>query len=140
MSAPLTDLPSSISSSGHVDGLGRRMLAIDRETGAMMERLRLRPELSAFESALRRRVEELAHFEDERFARPFSVERDPASGELSVLSEFVAGSRMSDLLETAQDAGLVPGVDVALGFLLEALPALSTFHATTGGAHGLIDP
>ena len=140
MSAPLTDLPSSISSSGHVDGLGRRLLAIDRETGAMMERLRLRPELSAFESALRHRVDELAHFEDERFARPFSLERDSESGDLGVLSEFVAGSRMSDLLETAQEAGLVPGVDVALGFLLEALPALSTFHATTGGPHGLVDP
>ena len=140
MSAPLTDLPSSISSSGHVDGLGRRLLAIDRETGAMMERLRLRPELSAFESALRHRIDELAHFEDERFARPFSIQRDPESGELSVLSEFVAGSRLSDLLETAHEAGLVPGVDVALGFLLEALPALSTFHATTGGAHGLVDP
>ncbi len=140
MSAPLTDLPSSISSSGHVDGLGRRLLAIDRETGAMMERLRLRPELSAFESALRHRVDELAHFEDERFARPFSVERDSESGDLGVLSEFVAGSRMSDLLETAHEAGLVPGVDVALGFLLEALPALSTFHATTGGPHGLVDP
>jgi hypothetical protein len=140
MSAPLTDLPSSISSSGHVDGLGRRLLAIDRETGAMMERLRLRPELCAFESALRHRIDELAHFEDERFARPFSIQRDPESGELSVLSEFVAGSRLSDLLETAHEAGLVPGVDVALGFLLEALPALSTFHATTGGAHGLVDP
>ena len=140
MSAPLTDLPSSISSSGHVDGLGRRLLAIDRETGAMMERLRLRPELSAFESALRHRVDELAHFEDERFARPFAVERDSESGDLGVLSEFVAGSRMSDLLETAQEAGLVPGVDVALGFLLEALPALSTFHATTAGPHGLVDP
>jgi hypothetical protein len=139
MSAPITDLPSSISSSGHIDGLGRRVLAFDRETGAILERLHLRPELAAFEAPIRQRVEQLATFEDERFARPGSVERDPASGDLTVLSEFVAGSRLSDLLETAEESGLVPGVDVALGFLLEALPAISSFHTSTGCSHGLID-
>jgi hypothetical protein len=141
MSAPQTDLPPSfISSSGHVDGLGRRLLTFNRESGAMMERLHLRPELSAFESAIRQRLELLAAFEDDRFARPYQVERNTETGELTVLSEFIAGSRLSDLLEAAQDTGLVPGVDVALGFLLDALPALSVFHKTTGSAHGLIDP
>jgi hypothetical protein len=141
MSAPIPDVSlSSISSSGHVDGLGRRVLAFDRETGAILERLHLRPELAAFESAIRQQVDQLTAFEDERFARPGSVERDPATGDLTVLAEFVAGSRLSDLLETAEEAGAVPGVDVALGFLLEALPALSTFHAATGCTLGLIDP
>lgn len=139
MSAPITDLPSSVSSSGHIDGLGRRVLAFDRETGAILERLHLRPELAAFEAPIRQRVELLASLEDERFARPASVERDPASGDLTVLSEFVAGSRLSDLLETAEESGLVPGVDVALGFLLEALAAISSFHTSTGCSHGLID-
>lgn len=139
MSAPITDLPSSISSSGHIDGLGRRVLAFDRETGAILERLHMRPELAAFEAPIRQRVEQLASFEDERFARPGSVERDPDSGDLTVLSEFVAGSRLSDLLETAEESGLVPGVDVALGFLLEALPAISSFHTCSGCSHGLID-
>ena len=31
-------------------------------------------------------------------------------------------------------------MDVALGYLLEALPALSALHATAGFTHGLIDP
>ena len=43
------DSESSQSSSGYEDGLGRRVLAFDRETGEMLERLVLRPELSAFE-------------------------------------------------------------------------------------------
>jgi PEGA domain len=140
MSAPITDHPSSISSSGHVDGLGRRLLAFDRETGAILERLHLRPELAAFELAIRERIDQLASFDDERFARPGSVERDPATGDLTVLSEFVAGSHLSDLLETADEGGLVPGVEVALGFLLEALPAISSFHSAAHCSHGLIAP
>jgi hypothetical protein len=140
MPAPITDFQSSVSSSGHVDGLGRRVLAFDRETGAMLERLHLRPELAAFETALRRRVDQLTTLDDERLARPSSVEREPGSGDLTVLSEFIAGSRLSDLLETAEESGLVPGVDVALGFLIEALPAISSLHTATGFTHGLIDP
>ena len=141
MSAPATDVPSSsISSSGHEDGLGRRVLAFDRETGAILERLHLRAELAAFEGPLRARVEKLSVFEDDRFARPLAVERTEPAGDLTVLSEFVAGSRITDLLETSQDGGLVPGVDVALGFLLEALPAIAAFHTATGFTHGLIDP
>jgi hypothetical protein len=141
MSAPLTDLPlSSISASGLVDGLGRRVLAFDRETGVMLERLVLRPELAAFEAAIKLRVDLLAGIDDERFARPGTVQRDRETGDLAVVSEFVAGSRLSDIIEAAEEAGLVPGVDVALGFLLEALPAISTFHNVTGFAHGLIEP
>jgi hypothetical protein len=141
MSAPLTDLPlSSISASGLIDGLGRRVLAFDRETGVMLERLVLRPELAAFEAAIKERVDLLAAIDDERFARPGTVQRDRETGDLAVVSEFVAGSRLSDIIESAEEAGLIPGVDVALGFLLEALPAISTFHNVTGFAHGLIEP
>jgi hypothetical protein len=106
----------------------------------MLERLHLRPELTAFEQVLRRRVEHLAALEDERFARPAAVERDPASGELTVLAEFVAGSRLSDLLDTSSESAVVPGVDVALGYLLEGLAGLSALHTTHRVTHGLIDP
>jgi serine/threonine protein kinase len=141
MAAP-TSLPfsSSTSSSGHVDGLGRRSLSFDRETGAILERLHLRPELAAFESLLRQRVTSLSTLEDERFARPNAIERDPATGELTILSEFVTGSRLSDLLETSADTSVVPGVDVALGYLLETLPALSVLHRSHRAIHGLIHP
>ena len=36
----------------------------------MLERLHVRPELAAFEVAIRERVERLSTFEDARFARP----------------------------------------------------------------------
>jgi PEGA domain len=139
MSASASDLSSSsISSSGHIDGLGRRSLSFDRETGEMLERVHLQPELAALESLIRDRVTRLSTF-DERFAQPVRVERDPATGELTVLSEFITGSRLSDLLEATADAAIVPGVDVALGYLLDSLPALTLLHSIAGIAHGLID-
>src|SRR5688500_20336064 len=89
-----TPQPGSTTSSGFADGLGRRVLAFDREEGTMLERLVLRPELAAFETMLRDRVERLAALEDERLARPRTIERD-ADGSLTVVSEFVPGSRTS---------------------------------------------
>ncbi len=105
----------------------------------MLERVHLQPDLAAFESLIKARVARLSVFEDERFACPTRVERDPATGELTVLAEFITGSRLSDLLEATADAGIVPGVDVALGYLLDTLPALTLLHSTDGITHGLID-
>ena len=77
--------------------------------------------------------------EDERIARPRTIERD-VDGSLVVVSEFVPGSRLSDLLDTSAEPGTAPGVDVALGFLLDVLPALCGLHAGAGFAHGTISP
>src|SRR5688572_33430437 len=101
MPAPSTDplsLGASTTSSGFADGLGRRALAFDREEGTMLERLTLRPELAAFETMLRERLERVAALEDERLARLLSIEHD-SDGALVVVSEFVPGSRLSDLLD-----------------------------------------
>jgi hypothetical protein len=141
MAASSSALPvpaTSTTSSGFADGLGRRVLAFDREEGVMLERLVLRPELAAFEGILRDRVERLGGLEDERLARPRTVERE--AGGLAVVSEFVPGSRLSDLLETSAGLGHAPGVDAALGFLLDVLPALCGLHAGVGFAHGTITP
>jgi hypothetical protein len=106
----------------------------------MLERIHVRPELAVFEPVLKRRVAQLASIEDERFARPSAIERDHATGELIVVAEFVTGSRLSDLLDVSADAAVVPGVDAALGYLLESLQALSTLHVGHRLVHGLIDP
>src|SRR5215218_3553410 len=105
----LASQAASTTSSGFTDGLGRRALAFDREEGVMLERLVLRPELGAFEAMLRERLDRLASLEDERVARPRTIERD-VDGSLVVVSEFVPGSRLADLLETAAEAGTPPGV------------------------------
>jgi PEGA domain len=142
MPAPSTDplsLGASTTSSGFADGLGRRVLAFDREEGAMLERLTLRPELAAFEGMLRERLERVAAIEDERIARPRSIGHE-TDGSLVVISEFVPGSRLSDLLDIAADQGTAPGVDAAFGYLLDVLPALCGLHAGAGFAHGTIAP
>ena len=104
----------------------------------MLERLVLRPELAAFEQLIQDRVERVAALEDERIARPRTLERDEDG--LAVVSEFVPGSRLSDLLEASTDTGIVPGIDAALGYLLDILPALCGLHAGAGFAHGAIAP
>ena len=144
MSVPPASSPASLSTSGYEDGLGRRTLIFDRETGGILERLQLRPELAAFERVIRERVEQSAAFEDERFTNARSVERDSRSGAVLIVSEFVPGNRLSDVLEAlsvdvAEDA-TGPGLDAALGFLLEVLPALAAFHAATGFTHGAVGP
>ncbi|MDQ3212246.1 MAG: PEGA domain-containing protein [Acidobacteriota bacterium] len=144
MSVPPVDLPASLSASGYEDGLGRRTLLFDRETGGILERLHLRPEFAAFERAIRERMDAAAGFDDERFANARSIERDPRTGGVSIVSEFVPGNRLSDLLEglvvDGAEEAVGPGLDAALGFLLEVLPALTALHQTTGFTHGAMGP
>ncbi len=143
MSAPPPPaLPASLSTSGYEDGLGARALAFDRECGSVLERVVVRPELAAFERSLRERADRFAAFDDERVARVREIVRDRHSGTLTVVSEFVAGHRLSDLLEDVCDRGrdenAAPSVDVALGFLLQILPALAALHSAAGPPHGAI--
>jgi membrane protein involved in colicin uptake len=132
------DAGLSESSSGYEDGLGRRVLVFDRESGEMRERLRLRPELRVFITLLQERVPRVADLDDERFAKPRAIETD-ADGRLVVVSDYVAGQRLSDLVDAAAEQGIVAGLDAGLGLLLEILPALSRLH-DAGLTHGALAP
>src|SRR5215831_8713491 len=132
------DTGSSESSSGFEDGLGRRVLVFDRESGEMRERLRLRPELRVFVKPLQQRLPLLAALENAQFARPRTIETE-ADGRLAVVSDYVAGRRLSDLVEAASEQAIVAGLDAGLGLLLEMLPALSQLH-DAGLTHGAIAP
>lgn len=143
MSAPPPEHPASLTSSGFEDGLGRRSLVFDRSAGVTIERLTVRPELGAFERALTDRTARLAAFEDERIARVRGVQRDPANGALTVDADFVPGSRLSDLIDVLAEGSedtAAAGLDVALGFLLEILPALGALHTTGRMSHGAVGP
>ena len=129
---------SSQSSTGYEDGLGRRVLGFDRESGTMLERLILRPELCAFEYALKERIAIVAGLDDERFAKPRTIEH-LVNGTLIVISEFVGGRRLSDIIEDAADHSIVAGLDAGLGLLLELLPAVARLH-DAGLTHGAIAP
>ena len=137
MSAPYLEPSSSISSSGYSDGLGWRELCFDREAGTILERLHLRPEVAAFSRAIRERTAHLGDLELPSLATPRAIEHD-ASGDIVVVSEIVAGTRLSHLLDLSREDAYVPGLDAAIGYLLEGLSTLGTLHAVAGVSHGLV--
>ena len=137
MAVTATDHSVSLSSSGYTDGLGRRVLEVDRETGEMIERLVVRPELTAFEHVLTTRVARGATLKDDRFAQPRDVSWDD-EGHLTVTSKYVNGRRLSDVIDLACFAGVIGGIDASIGLLLELLPALSFLHSEANFAHGLL--
>ncbi|MEO5896232.1 MAG: PEGA domain-containing protein [Vicinamibacterales bacterium] len=130
--------PTSVSTTGFADGLGRRSIRFDRESGTTLECLHLRPELAAFEPVLRdqaKLVEQLGH---ERIVRVQSLES--ASGRVTVVSELLDGDRLSDIIEArAGGDSAVSGMDAAFGFLLQVLPTISAMHAVSL-VHGAIAP
>jgi hypothetical protein len=103
----------------------------------MLERIVLRPELSAFAKAIGERLAVVVGLEDERFPRPRAVEA--REDRLTVVSEYLAGRRLSDIIDCAADHAIVAGLDAALGLLLEILPAVSRLH-DAGLAHGALAP
>jgi PEGA domain len=143
MSPPIAT-SSSTSASGYEDGFGRRGLAFDREDGAILEQLYLRPEFSIYERSLKETFARLAPHCGEHIVAPRALEKDRVSGELVAVSPFVTGERLSDLLdaasEHAREEGAVPGIEVALGFLLDVLPTLEALHSATGLSHGAVAP
>lgn len=128
----------SISTAGYEDGLGRRSVRFDREVGGMLECLHLRPELWGFQKDLRARSEAVASLEDERFVRVRAIDRGPHG--LVVVSELIPGGRLVDIVDARlRDDSAAFGIDTAIGFLLQTLPALATFH-TLSMAHGALAP
>jgi hypothetical protein len=129
-----------LSSSGFRDALGRRDLRFNRESGEIHECLFLRPELAAYESALRRRVGVLASLEDPRLVVLEAVEHDPESRRVAVISRHASGIRLVEVLRRARERELVPDLTVALHVTAELLMAAHSFQSLAGLPHGAITP
>src|SRR5688572_1838919 len=127
---------SSISTTGYLDGLGRRSIRFDRELGVALECLHVRPELRAYEDALLAQACALAGVTDADVVRIRSLERE--HGRLVVISELPLGDRLLDILD-ARAGGAAPGIDAAFGFLLKILPSLARLHGA-GITHGAVAP
>lgn len=128
----------------HHDGLGVRRLGHDGD-GGETELLCLRRELAgvpSFEFALRERVSRLSSFRHPSYARVRSVERsaDPDSP-LHLVSDRVAGIRLSELLGAAESRQLPFDVGAALCLVRQLVPAVAILHETARDAsHGAIAP
>lgn len=134
------EIRTLITSSGFRDGLGERVLAFDRAAGEVRERLRVRPELAAFEAALGAQIDRVSKLTDPRFPRARDVDRDRMTSQVVVVSDYMPGERLSDLLETASERGVFPDIAAALQTAGELLLAMASFSGALKTVHGAIAP
>src|SRR5690349_10437363 len=123
------------------DGLGDRRHAKD-QSGAALELLSIRQELAvvpSFEFALRERISRLATFKHPSFSRVRGLERSGAGEPLTLVSEEVAGVRLSDFLSGLGSRQLPVDIGAALGIIRQVIPAVATLHETVRDvAHGAL--
>jgi hypothetical protein len=144
---PETPLKANVASwyaPGLSDGLGDRLLMFDNTSSSPLELLRFRPELgeqAAFEDALRKRVRDLERLRHPAIARVRAVEWLGNGEGLALISNHVAGRRLSEVLARA-DVGLgAQGSGLALSLIRQLTPALAALQEHGGGiAHGVLTP
>lgn len=126
------------------DGFGQRRHALS-VAHEPLEVLAFRDELTSvwsFEFALRDRVNRLATFQSEHFARVRAVERLGKGGAtLALLSDHVPGTRLSEILEQAETRLLPIETNAALGLIRQLVSAVALLHKKAPDAsHGAIGP
>jgi len=125
------------------DGIGDRVVSIDATTGDLVQVLRINPALTAvpsFEFALRERVARLANFRHGAYARVRRVDRAAAHATaLSVVSDHIEGTRLSDIMRVAEERHLHLDINAALCLVQQLVPALALLHENArDAAHGLV--
>ncbi|HEX5213945.1 MAG TPA: hypothetical protein VFV98_00700, partial [Vicinamibacterales bacterium] len=122
---------------GLTDGLGDRLLMFDN-TASSLELLRFRRTFGdqpAFEAELRRRVDELKHFMHPAMARVRAVDSLGDGAGLALISNYVDGKRLIDVLHDAR------GASFATSLIQQIVPALVELHGQGDDvAHGAITP
>jgi len=125
------------------DGIGDRVVSTDPATGELVQVLRLNPSLTAvpsFEFALRERVARLANFRHLYFARVRRVDRAPSHATaLSLVSDHVEGTRLSEVLRVADERQLHLDINAAMYLVRQLVPAMALLHENArDAAHGLV--
>lgn len=109
------------------DGFGVRVLAWDAESGGPVEQLTFSPELAEvdeFAPALADLLSRHAASRHASFLRARRLDR-PAPGSLVLVSEHVAGWRLSDLLRLSAREGVPIDLTAALNLLRQLVPAVA---------------
>ena len=139
---PVQAQPRTSEAPDFVDGLGERTLLTESTSGESVEVLQLRPALTgvpSFEFALRERTARLANFRQNAFARVRRVDRT-ADG-LAVVSDHVAGFRLSQMLRVAEERALPVDTNAALCLIRQLLPAVALLHENAREvSHGALAP
>jgi hypothetical protein len=123
---------------GFSDALGDRKQMLENTNSAMAELLRFKREFSdgaGFETAIRQRIEELGSLHDPSVATIRRVEWLGAGEGLALISNQVAGRRLSELFND------VSGPAFAFEVIRQLAPALTAIQSQGEGiAHGLLTP
>ncbi len=122
------------------DGLGVRTTRTDG-TGDTIESLDVCAEIAAMRSSVRDRVDRLAKFRHARFA-PLRGATIPTDGACSIeiLSDHVAGTRVSAFLDAAGAGRVAIDTGAALHVAREVLAALAVLYEARAITHGAIGP
>ena len=112
-----------------VDGFGRRTRGIDPDSGDEVEVLELSSTLvehPGFVSALGDRVARFASVRHASYVHLRRLDR-PAADRLTLVSDAIAGWRLSHMLTASSSAGVPLDVTVVIGLLRQLLPAVALF-------------
>ena len=112
-----------------VNGFGRRSTGADAETGDEVELLELSSALvdhPAFVAALAERVARFAAVRHASYVHLRRLDR-PSPDRLVLVSDLTHGWRLSDMLATAQQAGITIDISVVIALLRQLLPAVALF-------------
>jgi serine/threonine-protein kinase len=123
---------------GLSDGLGDRLLMFDNTTASSLELLRFKREFGTapgFETALRRRIDELGGFTHSALAKVRAVEWLGDGEDLALVSNHTVGRRLSEMLRDAS------GTRFAVELIRQLAPVLAVLQRQTGGiGHGAVTP
>ncbi len=124
-----------------VDGFGRRVVRVSRDE-APVELLHLDVELAArpgFLDALRKRVTKVSALRLTSYTRVHRVDSD-GNGGATLVSEYVKGWRLADLLDVAETENLTFDIGVVMLLLRQLLPTAAMLSSqsrdTASGALG----
>jgi hypothetical protein len=131
------------------DGFGRRVVRVTRDD-APVELLQIDPALAehpGFADALRERVARFSSLRLTSYARAQKVETD-AQGGVTLVSEYVKGWRLADLLDVAETENLTFDIGVVMLLLRQLLPTAAmlsnqsrdTASGALGPEHLLLTP
>jgi PEGA domain len=126
-----------------IDGLGERRQILGSR-GEPLDVLRLSSalnEVPGVEFLLRERANRLDTFRHDAFVPVRGIDVDEPTGTLLVLSEHVAGVRLSALLAAAEKRSIAPDIDAVRSLLRQVVRAMATWRvAMRDVAHGAIGP
>jgi hypothetical protein len=125
------------------DGFGRRVLRVASADAQPIEHLILNPVLAAhdgFMSALRERVTQLQARRLTSYARTLALDLE-APGGPELVTEYIRGWRLADLLDVAESENLTLDIGVVMLLLRQLLPTAAML-STTGrdAASGALGP